>query len=120
MIAATLAEILAEASAALDGQDVAVTADPYTAAGEVAAGGTALLVLSSPSIEYTTVHQREISWTAWVILPRPDEPAQRFEPILDALIEPLALDRADAQTYDIADRTFPGYTLTFTTAHLKE
>ena len=118
MIAATLAEILATATAALEGHDVIATDDAHDAAGEVAAGGTALLVLPSPSIEYATFTQRTYSWTAWLLLGHTDQPAARFEPILDALAAPLGLDRADAQTYEIADRTFPGYTLTFTTEHL--
>lgn len=120
MIAATLAQIIAEADAAMEDLDAIATDDPHTAAAEIAAGGAAVLVLPSPSIEFTTYHQRTATWTAWVILGRTDDPAARFEPIIDALAGPLGIDRADAQTYDIADRTFPGYTLTFTTDHIKE
>ena len=40
-----------------------------------------------------------------------------FEPILDALVGPPRAATARPETYDIADRTFPGYTLTFTTEH---
>ena len=120
MIAETMVEILAAATTALDGQQVKVTDDLHDAASEVAAAGTALLVLDSPSIEYPTFHQRTFTWTAWLLLGRTDQVATRFDPILEALADPLAVDRADAQTYDIADRTFPGYTLTFTTDHIKE
>jgi hypothetical protein len=40
-----------------------------------------------------------------------------FEPILAELAPVLLPDSARPETYTIADRTFPGYTLTFTTEH---
>ena len=119
MIDATLTQILAEAAAALDGLTVTVTADPHEAMSSVMAGAPALLVLSGPAIQYVTVHRRTATWTAWAITPT-DDPAEAtamFEPILDALAPALGLDRAQPETYDIRDRVFPGYTLTFTPEH---
>lgn len=119
MIAATIAEILTEATVALDGLEVEVTDQPHDAVSAVMAGAPALLVLSGPAIEYVTPRRRTATWTAWAITPTadPTEATGMFEPILDALAEGLLLDRAQPETYDIGDRTFPGYTLTFTTEH---
>lgn len=118
MITETQAQILAEATAALDGLEVAVTDQPHDAAGAVMAGAPALLILP-PEIEYTTFHARTATWTLWAIVPStdPTEALALFEPILDALAGPLGTDTATPETYDIADRTFPGYTLTLTTEH---
>ena len=118
MITATIAQIIAEADAALDGLEVTVTDQPHDAAGAVMAGAPALLLLP-PSIEYVTFTHRTATWTLYAIAPvgDPTEATGMFEPILDALAVPLGLDSARPETYDIADRTFPGYTLTFTTEH---
>ena len=118
MITAQLAEIIAEAGAALEGLEVTVTDQPHDAAGAVMAGAPALLIMP-PAIEYTTYTHRTATWTLWAIAPSsdPTEATGMFEPILDALAGPLGLDSARPETYDIADRTFPGYTLTFTTEH---
>ena len=118
MITEQQAEILAEATAALDGLEVTVTDQPHDAVGAVMAGAPALLILP-PSIDYTTFHSRTATWALWAIAPStdPTEALGLFEPILDALAVPLGLDSAAPETYDIADRTFPGYTLTFTTEH---
>lgn len=117
MIAETLAEILSDAHAALEGLEVTVTDQPREAVGAVLAGVPALLVLSAPEIEYTTWTQSTETWTAWAITPTsdPGEATAMFDPILTALVAALGIDRAQPETYDIRDRTFPGYTLTFTT-----
>lgn len=119
MITETLTEIIAEATAALEGLEATVTEQPHDAVGAVVAGVPAVLVLAGPEIEYTTVRRRTATWTVWVITPTtsPDEAAGMFEPILEQLAGPLGIDRARPETYDIGDRTFPGYTLTFTTEH---
>lgn len=118
MITATIAQIIAEADAALDGLEVTVTDQPHDAAGAVVAGAPAVLVLP-PSIEYLTAVHRTATWTLYVIVPSsdPTEASGLFEPILEALATPLGLDSARPETYDIGDRTFPGFTLTFTTEH---
>lgn len=118
MITATLTQITAEATAALDGLEVTVTDQPHDAAGAVMAGVPALLILP-PSIEWLTLTHRTATWTVYALAPTtdPTEAAGIFEPILDALAEPLGLDSAEPETYTIADRTFPGYTLTLTTEH---
>lgn len=118
MITAQLAEIIAEAGAALEGLEVTVTDQPHDAVGAVMAGAPALLIMP-PAIEYTTYTHRTATWTAWAITGTtdPTEATGMFEPILEALVVPLGIDSARPETYDIADRTFPGYTLTFTTEH---
>ncbi|WP_114856468.1 hypothetical protein [Brachybacterium sp. YJGR34] len=118
MITATLAQITAEATAALDGLEVTVTDQPHDAAGAVMAGVPALLILP-PDIEWLNYTAHTATWTLWAIAPTtdPTEAVGIFEPILEALAVPLGLTAAAAQTYDIADRTFPGYTLTLTTDH---
>lgn len=118
MITETLGQILAEATAVLDGLEVTVTDQPHDAAGAIMAGSPVLLVLP-PSIEYVTFTRRTATWTLWALAPTtdPTEATGMFEPILDALSRPLGLDSATPETYEIADRTFPGYTLTFTTEH---
>lgn len=118
MITEMQAQIVAEATLALDGLAVTVTDQPHDAAGAVMAGAPALLVLP-PSIEFLTFHTRTATWTLWAIAPSadPTEALGLFEPIIDALAVPLGIDSAAAETYDIADRTFPGYTLTLTTEH---
>lgn len=119
MITETLAEILAEAHTALDGLGVTVTDQPHEAVAAVMAGAPALLVLAAPAIEYTTWTQSTATWTAWAITPTtdPGEAAGLFDPILAALVAGLGIDQAQPETYDIRDRAFPGYTLTFTTQH---
>lgn len=118
MIAATTAEILAEASSALVGLEVTVTDQPHDAAGALMAGAPVVIVLP-PSIEYVTAARRTATWTLWALAPTtdPTEAAGVFEPILDALAPALLLDRATPETYTIGDREFPGYTLTLTTEH---
>jgi len=118
MIAATTAEIIAEASAALAGLEVTVTDRPHEAAGAVMAGAPVVIVLP-PSIEYVTVARRTATWTLWALAPTtdPTEATGVFEPILDALAPALLLDRAVPETYTLADQQFPGYTLTLTTEH---
>lgn len=118
MITETLAQIAAEADAALDGLEVTVTDQPHAAAGAVMAGAPALLIMP-PSIEYITATHRTATWTLWAITGTtdPTEATGMLEPILDALVIPLGIDSARPETYDIADRTFPGYTLTLTTEH---
>lgn len=118
MITETQAQILAEATAALDGLEVTVTDQPHDAVGAIMAGAPALLILP-PSIEYATFTRRTATWTLWALAPTtdPTEALGVFEPILDALATPFGLDAATPETYDIRDRTFPGYTLTFTTEH---
>lgn len=118
MIADTAAEILAEATAALVGLEVVVTDQPHDAAGAVIAGAPVVIVLP-PSIEYVTPRRRTATWTLWTLAPTtdPTEAAGVFDPILEALAPALLLDRAVPETYTLADREFPGYTLTLTTEH---
>lgn len=118
MITEKQAEIVSEATLALEGLEVTVTDQPHEAVGAVLSGAPALLILP-PAIEYTTFHARTATWTLWVIAPSgdPTEALGLFEPILDALADPLGLADATPETYDIRDRTFPGYTLTLTTEH---
>lgn len=118
MIAETLTAIITEARTALAALDATVTGDPVEAVSAIAAGSPALVVLP-PSITYTTARRRTVTWTLWAIAPTldPIEAVAVFEPILDTLAEALLIDDARAETYDIGDRTFPGYTITLTTEH---
>lgn len=119
MITETITEILTEARTALESLTITVTDQPHEAVSALVAGVPALLVLASPTIEYMTWTQAEATWTLWALAPTTDprEAATTFEPILAALVEALGIDRAQPETYDIRDRTFPGYTLTLTTQH---
>lgn len=118
MITAAIAEIMGEATAALDGLDVTVTDQPLDAAGAVMAGAPALLILP-PAIEYVTFTHRTATWTLWALIGTtdPTEATGMLEPILEALAGQLGIDSARPETYDVADRTFPGFTLTLTTEH---
>lgn len=120
MITPTLAEIVDEATAVLEGLEVTVTSDPAEAAGAVAYGGTALLALASPRIEWETLSRRSCTWTLWTLTGASSDPleaVQALEPMLDRLAPALGIDSAEPQSYDIGDRSFPGYTLTLTTEH---
>lgn len=118
MIAETTLQILAEARTALVGLEVAVTDQPHEAVSAIAGGSPALIVLP-PSLEYATATRVTATWTLWAITPTadPTEASGMFEPILAELAPVLLPDSARPETYTIADRTFPGYTLTFTTEH---
>lgn len=117
-IVSDIAAIVAEAAAALDGLEVTVTEQPHDAAGAVLAGGPALLVLP-PEIEYLTDTHSTSTWTLWAITGTRDplEAAGVFDALLSALVPQLGITTARPETYDIADRTLPGYTLTLTTEH---
>ena len=96
-----------------------VTDQPHDAAGAVMAGAPALLVLP-PAIEYVTFTHRTATWTLYAIaaVRRPHRGHRDCSSRSSTLSPtPLGLDSARPETYDIADRTFPGYTLTFTTEH---
>ena len=118
MIAALTAEITDEVSAALDGLAATVTDQPHEAVSALMAGAPAVIVLP-PEIEWQTATRRTATWNLWTITPTtdPTDATALFEPILDALAPALLPDRARPETYEIGDRTFPGYTLTFTTEH---
>lgn len=121
MIREALTEITTEIAQALDGDDVTVTADPTEAASAIAYGGTVLLVLASPRITWETYTRATATWTVWAITGATTDPVtalDTFDPILNALPAALGLDSAQPQTYDVGDRTRPGYELTFTTEHL--
>lgn len=119
MIAETMAQILAETAATLDGLEVTVTDQPHEAVSAIVAGAPAVIVLP-PEIEWQTATRKTATWTLWTLTPTtdPTEATSMFEPILDALAPVLLPDRARPETYEIGDRTFPGYTLTFTTEHI--
>ena len=115
------AAILSEATEALDGTDVTATDDPTTAASTVTAGGTALLVLAAPELTWETWHQVVATWTVWVIVGSTSDPAvaaDHMDAVLSVLAQPLGLDSARPQTYDLAGHSWPGYELTFTTSTL--
>lgn len=117
-IIGTLDELVTETNALLDGTDATATDDPTAAASTVTAGGTAVLILAAPELEWETWHQVTATWTAWVIVGATTDPKQAAEhmsPVIEALAQPLGLDRARPQTYDLSGRTWPGYELTFTT-----
>ena len=118
MIADMTAGIIAEAGAALDGLEVTVTDQPHEAVSAIVAGAPAVIVLP-PEIEWQTATRRTATWTLWTLTPTtdPTDATAMFEPILDDLAPALLPDRARPETYEIGDRTFPGYTLTFTTEH---
>lgn len=118
MIAETMAQIIAETAARLDGLEVTVTDQPHEAVSAIVAGAPAVIVLP-PEIEWQTATRKTATWTLWTLTPTmdPTEATSMFEPILDALAPVLLPDRARPETYEIGDRTFPGYTLTFTTEH---
>ena len=119
MIADMTAEITDEVSAALDGLAATVTDQPHEAVSALMAGAPAVIVLP-PEIEWQTATRRTATWTVWTITPTtdPTEATAMFDPILAILAPVLLPDRARAETYEIGDRTFPGYTLTFTTEHI--
>lgn len=116
-VADTLAEIVQEIEAALAPQDVTVTTDPTEAAPAVAYGGTAVLVLPSPRIEFTTHRRRSYEWTVWALSGDADltEAGARLLDVIDALAVVLLPTLATPQTYTLADREFAGYEITFTT-----
>lgn len=121
MFTDTLQAIVTTAREALDGLDVSVTDDPAAAASTVHARGVVVLVLAGPELEFETWHQVNATWTAWVIdghTKSPRAAATRFEPLLTALAQPLGIDTARPQTYDLAGHSWPGYELTFTTSTL--
>lgn len=119
MIAEMTADVLAEVGTALAGLEVTVTDQPHEAVSAIVAGAPAVIVLP-PEIEWQTVTRRTATWTLWTITPTadPTEATGMFDPILATLAPVLLPDRARPETYDIGDRTFPGYTLTFTTEHI--
>lgn len=119
MIAEMTRSIILEAGAALSGLEVTVTDQPHEAVAAIVAGVPAVIVLP-PEIEWETATRKTATWTLWTITPTkdPTEATSMFEPILEQLAPVLLPDRARAETYDIGDRTFPGYTLTFTTEHV--
>lgn len=117
-IIGTLEEIVTETNALLAGTDATATDDPTAAASTVTAGGTAVLILAAPELEWQTWHQVTAIWAAWVIVGATTDPkaaAAHMSPVIEALAQPLGIDRARPQTYDLASRTWPGYELTFTT-----
>lgn len=117
-IVTDLEEIVTETNALLDGIEATATDDSTAAASKVAAGGTSVLVLAAPELEWETWHQVTATWTCWVIVGATTDPkaaAVHMSPVLEALAQPLGLDRARPQTYELASRTWPGYELTFTT-----
>ena len=118
MIAEMMRGVVLEAGAALSGLEVIVTDNPREAVAAIVGGAPAVVVLP-PEIEWHTVSRRTATWTLWTITPTldPTEATSMFEPILEQLAPVLLPDSARAETYDIGDRTFPGYTLTFTTEH---
>lgn len=113
-----LTEIVTETAALLGESTAIATDDPARAASVVTAGGTAVLILASPALEWTGWEHVTATWTAWVIVGATTDPtaaAGYISPVLATLAGPLGLDSARPQTYELAGRTWPGYELSFTT-----
>lgn len=98
--------------------DVTVTADPHAAAAALAAGARAILVTAGPSIEFTTITQREYTWTAWALtgIGRDPVPAlEALEELLELADQALWITTARPYSFELAVGTFPGYEIEFTT-----
>lgn len=96
-----------------------VTDDPVAAAAETAAGGPVLL-LGPPDMTFPAFARTVHEWTLLATAGTTDRPAAAavLGPLVDALREPLGLDRATPAEFsppNSAGRAWPGYLLTFTT-----
>ena len=100
------------------GLDVTVTADPHAAGAALAAGARAILVTAGPSIEFTTITQREYTWTAWALTGRGRDPVpalEALEELLELADETLWITTARPYTLELNSGLFPGYEIEFTT-----
>ncbi|RUP86586.1 hypothetical protein [Dermabacter sp. HSID17554] len=100
------------------GLDVTVTADPHDAGAALAAGARAILVTAGPSIEFTTITQREYTWTAWALTGSGRDPVpalEALEKLLELADETLWITTARPYTLELNSGLFPGYEIEFTT-----
>lgn len=102
------------------GLDVTVTTDPAKVAPVVAANGVALVV-NPPELTFTTWTDTDVEWSLWLVAgPRndPDTAWAQLDAALDAIREPLELDRARPDAFrDNHGATYPAFVLTTTTTY---
>lgn len=116
-MAAEAAEELGKATD-LEGVSISATTDPRLIP-NLLANGDLVVVVNPPAREFTTWHEEEWEWEAWVVTgPANDLPAawRRLDAAVEALRVPLEVARARPDAFADQQRAqYPAYVLTIPT-----